>query len=249
MKRQITAAEYHAINANSASLLKAARKGAPHLRRYLEGTQTFGPAVALGTAAHSMILTPADFADEIAVAPDVNRRTKAGREEYAAWLETVGDRTVITEEQHEAARRIAEAVAAHPLASELLADAETEITYVWDGCKARIDAVNGSTLIDLKTTRDASPGKYRRAIFDRDIHLQLAWYADALAVHGVEVDRYVVIAVDNAEPYGVAVYELDEHAISIGRRAYQAALDTLDADPSVGYSAHPIAVEVPPWIR
>ena len=87
MKRQITAAEYHAINANSASLLKAARKGAPHLRRYLEGTQTFGPAVALGTAAHPMLLTPADFYDEIAVAPDVNRRTKAGREEYAAWLE------------------------------------------------------------------------------------------------------------------------------------------------------------------
>ena len=249
MKRQITAAEYHAINANSASLLKAARKGAPHLRRYLEGTQTFGPAVALGTAAHSMILTPADFDAEIAVAPDVNRRTKEGKAAHAAWLETVGDRTVITAEQHESARRIAKAVAAHPLASDLLSDCETELSLVWDGCKVRIDALKGSTLIDLKTTRDASPATFSRAIFNRDIHLQLAWYADALAEVGRTVDRYIVIAADNADPYGVAVYELDEHAIELGRRAYCEALSMLADNPANGYAATAIPVEVPRWIK
>lgn len=246
---KMTAAEYHALDAISASLLKAARKGAPHLARYRSGEQTFGPAVALGTAAHSMILTPADFDAEIAVAPDVNRRTKEGKAAHAAWLETVGDRTVITAEQHEAARRIAEAVAAHPLASDLLSDCETEVTLVWDGCKARIDAIKGSTLIDLKTTRDASPATFSRAIFNRDIHLQLAWYADALAEVGRTVDRYVVIAVDNVDPYGVAVYELDEHAIELGRRAYCDALAMLDHNPANGYAATAIPVEVPRWIK
>lgn len=253
MRLNLTAAEYHARPETSASLLKQVHKGAPRVRQYLGGRVTFGPSVALGTAGHALTLDPASFDAECAVAPDVNRRTKAGREEWEAFQASAGGRAVITSAQYEAAQRIAEAVHLHPLASQLLDGADREVSFVWDGRKARIDAINVERrcVIDLKTTADASPAEYVRKAWRYGVPLQLAWYADACAAHGIEIDEAWIIAVDNADPYGVACYRLDEHALSIGRRQYLDALDALEtlAAPSAGYSAEPIEMEIPAWIR
>jgi exodeoxyribonuclease VIII len=249
MKLQMTAAEYHGRPEISASMLKAARKGAPHLRAFLDGTNKVGPAAALGTAAHSMLLTPRDFDAEIAVSPDVDRRTKAGKAAHAEFAETVGNRTVITPDQHETAAIIANAVKNHAAAAALLAGAECETTFIWEGNKARIDAVNGSTLIDLKTTRDASPDAYIPAIFRYGVHLQLAWYRRALEYHGTRVDRCVIIAAENAEPFGVAVYEMDAETMQLGEAAVDHALAQLNANAANGYAAAPIVVTPPRWVK
>jgi len=251
MKMQMTAAEYHGRPEISASMLKAARKGAPHLRAFLDGTNKVGPSAALGTAAHAMLLTPRDFDAEIAVAPDVDRRTKAGKAAHAEFAETVGNRTVITPDQHETAAIIANAVKNHFEASTLLIGAECETTFIWEGNKARIDAFNvsTSTLIDFKTTRDASPDAYIPAIFRYGVHLQLAWYRRALRYHGEHVDRCIIIAAENAEPFGVAIYEMDKETMRLGDEAVDHALAQLNANAADGYGAALIFVTPPRWVK
>jgi exodeoxyribonuclease VIII len=244
-----TAAIYQKHKAVSASLLKRVRKGAPHYH----APTSVGDAAHLGTAAHALTLDAGEFDREVAVQPEINRRTKEGRAQYAEWLESVGDRAVITQKQHDTARRMRDAVLAHPYAGPLLLGARTEISMAWnaDGQdrKARVDAVCGDVLVDLKTTRDAGPA-YARGIFRYDVHMQLAWYADALALHEMPTNYWMIVAVDSVEPHGVAVYQLPPLALDKGREAYQSALEKLRAmgPREHGYGAEPIMVEVPKWI-
>ena len=241
-----TSAQYHAHDAISASLLKRLRQGAPHYH----DPRPVGDSAHKGTAGHALILDPEQFNNEVVILPDINRRTKAGREEYAQFVEAAGDRAVITQAQFDDARRMRDAVLDHPYAGPLLLSARTEISMTWGDRKARVDAVAGDVLVDLKTTRDAGPA-YARSIFRYDVHLQLAWYADALALHDIPTRHWMIVAVDNVAPFGVAVYQLPPAAIDAGRAAYEGALELLRTmgPREDGYGPDPIMVEVPTWIK
>ena len=50
------------------------------------------PALLEGRLQHTVFGEVHKLEEEFAVEPNVDRRTKAGKEEYAAWLDTLGDR-------------------------------------------------------------------------------------------------------------------------------------------------------------
>ena len=87
----------------------------------------------------------------------------------------------MTKEQFEEGRRLRDAVYNSEPSMELLqalTEAEKKITWTNDGLSfvGYVDGYSPEFILDLKTTRDASPEKFQRDIFNMQYHVQLAMY-------------------------------------------------------------------------
>jgi len=248
---------YHAIEAFSASGAKQLLRSVAHYVASREEPREPTANMLLGTAAHRLVLEP-ERAGDVVAAPDVDRRTKAGKEAYEAFVQSSVGKLVLPVADYDRAQRVAEAVRQHPIAWQLFTGAQTEITSLWhrDGvrCKARIDAVSGSTIVDLKTTIDASPEGVAKAIASFSYHVQEAHYRDALEAQGMFAERFVFVFCETSAPFNVLVAELDEHALGIGRAQIKKAFEryaalTLGEIPreQMGYEPIVHRVSLPRW--
>jgi hypothetical protein len=216
-------ADYHADPAVSASHLHAIARSPYHYwSRYLDPKRSpVEPTAAmrLGSLVHCAVLEPDELSARYTIAPD--RRTKAGKEQAermaAAGIEAV------TQSDMTLALSMAASVRVHPAAAALLAQGKAEQSFWWDDsatglrCKCRPDWYYGTTVVDLKTTTDASPSGFARSIATFRYHMQASHYLTGL--HGAE--RFVFIAVEKTAPYAVAVYELDAAALAAGNELRQ----------------------------
>lgn len=221
--RGMRAEDYHAVRAASSSRLKEILRSPAHLRWMDENGKT-ATALAIGEAFHSLVLEPQKFEEEFAVAPDVDRRTKEGKAMWQHFADLNIGRVVISNDDWNMIRGMADAVNRHSTASDLLGNRnDTELSMFWDRagirCKARIDAISSSSkcIIDLKSTQDASRDAFARSIATYRYHLQAAWYIDAARRANFDVETIVFIAVEKAQPHGVACYTLEADAIDQGR--------------------------------
>ena len=82
----MTNKEYRQDPGISRSDLFEMRKSPLHFQYQMTHPKEDTPALLFGRALHKMILEPGDFESEFAVCPTVNRRTKAGQEQYAAFM-------------------------------------------------------------------------------------------------------------------------------------------------------------------
>ena len=185
------------------------------------------PAMLLGSITHMAILQPEIFDDHFIFAPDINKRTKAGKEEWAEFEAANADKRVITSDQYDYAFAMQKAVAAHPMASELLKEGKAEQSCFWNDertgkeCKARIDWLTGGNVIaDLKTAASAHPFAFSRSCHDFKYHWQDAWYT-----RGAQADDFYFIVVEKDAPHVVEVYRLTDEAKELGRIQIDAALD------------------------
>lgn len=235
----MTAEEYHARPEVSNSMLNHLRKSPAHLRHYLDNPPSPTPAMIVGTATHSAVLEPDLFSAEWGRLPELDFRTKAGKEAKAELAEKYSPDRILKADTYDNVIAIRDAVLAHPLASELLEGASTEVSRFWTHpsgveCKARVDAVPTGDysryLVDLKTTQDAgkafnrsvhSFGYYRGAShylssFETSEFMEMdSEFSDMRITE--ERDRFIFIAVESSPPHGVAVYELDYDAIELGQ--------------------------------
>lgn len=192
-------------------------------------------AMTMGSCVHLMLLEP-NRAGEIAVRPKVDRRTKAGKEAYAAWYEEFGAADLILdEEQYGHATRAVEAVREHPLAAQLLAQAHSYEASMFAkdeetglALRGRADVIlkNGS-IVDLKTTRDATPRGFRSSMYKFRYDVQAAYYVDLAKRCGYDTERFFFIAVEPNPPYPVAVYWTSPYTLEQGKVQYRENLDLL----------------------
>ena len=183
----------------------------------------------IGSAAHTLILEPDTFADRYIIAPDnLDRRTKVGRAQ-AEELEQSG-KTVLTADQAHDVFGMAQSVRNHPVAGDLLSGgiAEVSVNAMFGDVevRGRPDYWKGPSLVDLKTTRDASRFEFLRSIRTYRYHVQNAFYLDLMEANNQLVLDFTFVAVEKTYPYAVAVYELDAESIQKGREAYQRDLNT-----------------------
>jgi hypothetical protein len=242
------------------STLKAFAKGAAHVKHQIANGTVETEAMRLGTLFHLLVLEPHRQADGVAVAPKVNKRTKAGREEMAEWEKSASEKLVVTEDQLAAALRMRDAVMTHPAAGPLLNSLiNREIDCFWKDpflrvdCKAKIDGVTPTALVDLKTTIDATPSGFSRAIFNHCYHTQAAWY-----MHGVHAAKiaspteFFFVAVEKTEPFEVGVYRVGREALEIGMVQVNGWLnDYYERNKRNDWVSFPsiVDVEVPAWMR
>jgi exodeoxyribonuclease VIII len=147
---------------------------------------------------------------------------------------------------------MAGSVRSHQAAAALLRDGKAEQSFWWDDtptglrCKCRPDWYTGNTIVDLKTTTDASPKGFARSVAQWRYHVQQNHY-----LAGTFADRFVFIAVEKTYPYAVGVYELDETAALHGEAERRNNLQTI-ADcraiaewPGYGNTIQPLSL--PNW--
>lgn len=196
----------------SSSALKAFAKSPNHYLEYVNGKAPSSPAMDLGSAIHCMVLETNQFFKRYTRAPLVDRRTKKGRDEYAAFLKETDGLTVLTDEQMEVVQACAQAIEEHPAAKELLqqcTDFEKEIRNELSGVPfvGYADALCLDFIIDLKTCSDASHESFQRQAYNLMYHEQAAAYQDML-----QIFRFYWICVETKPPYNVSVFMQGEDA-------------------------------------
>ena len=214
---------YHSNEAISHSKLKTFRKR-PLLfkKRYID--KLLAPensaAFTLGSALHCSVLEPNEYAIRYVIAPDVDRRTKAGKEEWAAFQAENAGKEVVSREDAELVKRMAEACRSHRLAADLMSEGEAEVTWrvQMDGLtlQARTDWVNtkGGYILDVKTTEYLSD--FARMAVNFGYHRQAAFYTTLLAKLGhTNVDFYFLV-VEKKEPYGTVLFKADADFLAKG---------------------------------
>jgi hypothetical protein len=192
----------------------------------------------------------------------MDRRTKAGKESYAAFEAAAAGKTVITADDAEVVMAMGRSIMRHPGAAMLLGlPGKAETTHMWTDanygveCKCRPDWLtdDGSIMVDLKTTRDASPRGFMRSIADYRYHVQAGWYLNGVEqATGKRPDQFIFICVESTAPYAVAVYAADEVMTD---RGYEQAMKDLGklavcraADNWPSYSDQIETISLPGWM-
>ena len=250
----LNAEEYHADrSAVSKSWLDRIDRSPAHLKAYLDGYRPDTPAMLLGRLVHVAVLEPDLLADLFVRPPEgINRRTNAGRAEYAEWQESVAGRTLVSIDQWIQALAIRDSVQQNRAAKALLTTGDPEQTVVWKNletgelCKARADWLRENVIVDVKTTQDARPAAFAKSIANYRYDVQTSHYSE-----GFDLDRFVFIAVEKEPPYACAVYAADEIIRARGKRARDRNLQTY-AECRVtgtwpGYEEVIHTIELPRW--
>jgi exodeoxyribonuclease VIII len=205
-------------------------------------------AMKLGSLTHCAVLEPDELSSRYGIC--LPRNTKAGKE-MAAEMEAAGIEAVTASEMEQAIA-MAGSVRSHQAAAALLRDGKAEQSFWWDDtptglrCKCRPDWYTGNTIVDLKTTTDASPKGFARSVAQWRYAIQQNHY-----LAGTFAERFVFIAVEKTYPYAVGVYELDEAAALYGETERRNNLQTI-ADcraisewPGYGNTIQPLGL--PAW--
>lgn len=260
--------DYHAGPGVSSTMIRQiTRPGGPARLHYEMATpQVDTAAFVVGKAAHSLVL---GAVAPVACAPKVDRRTKAGKAAYAEFeAGLTGDTIVLKPADYDTVMGMAEAVLANPDARALLeTEGKPEQSVYWYDdatgllCKARPDYLptpdSGDVFefVDYKTTTDASPHGFQRALAQYGYDQAAAWYAEGLREAGYhDRARMVFIAQEKTPPFLVAVYPFDHttlldsdgtpllHQVNhAGLKAYQRCLQR---DEWPGYDTTNIALPV-----
>lgn len=223
---------YYENPALSHSRLKEIRKSPGHFRWALENPSPSTDAMNLGSLVHAMVLEPHTVESCFVKAPKIDRRTKAGKEEYALFQSQAMDKMCVPASDWDTSVLMAESVKSHPVASKVLDDAVAygmvEKEYYWEDRvggysfdrKAKVDGLcrdahygMNSPLVDLKTTTDASPFAFKRSVTKYSYGTQMAYYRDAVRSGGVDPCGAIIIAVDKKAPFTTAVYRLSYEAL------------------------------------
>jgi hypothetical protein len=228
-------------------------------------------AFKIGRLAHLAVLEPELFNDTVVVAPECDRRTKEGKAIWAAFTDDLANagKDVLKQQEYTQVRAIQASVARHPAANLLLSGKgpTRELSVYWNEhvepsvkypmldkdvlCRCRPDLLippksvgnGGGIVVDLKTTRDASPNGFKKSVRMFRYDVQAAWYLDGVnqgfAKGEPMFSTFLFIAVEKEPPYGVAVYQLDEADIISGREKARSDLATYAHATSTGvYDAY-----------
>lgn len=184
-------------------------------------------AMILGDATHRLILEPDEFNKEFIVTPNVDRRTKAGKEAYAEFEKNSADKTILTHEVYADAKAMSEMVLGMKQTGAFLRDGKAEQSYFSElegvKVKCRPDFYNEKLglIIDLKTIgKDAIVKNFESTLANFNYHMQVAFYSDILRSLGKAVNEFLFIVVESKRPHYVGFYRLDEFSINEGRQRY-----------------------------
>ena len=260
LHRDIPKVIYHALDLVSSHRLGLLKRSPAHLKWSLENPEPQTPAMKLGEAVHTAVLEYSKFENLYVKAPEVDRRTKAGKECWDLFVSEQGDKVVLDSDSYTQVLEMSAAIARHETAANLLNHCiDIELTAIWNDeltglkCKGLIDSYAPSldNVNDLKTTSDASPREFERSIFRYGYHRQAAFYLDGMKALGENVEHYTIIAVENKAPYAVAVYRLRDEVIDLGRRENEKLLNLYERCQRSGeWPAYPLEVldiGIPAW--
>ena len=249
--KKISNAEYHALDYVSKSHLDEVNKSAFHYwDRYINPDRVIPEPtkqMLLGSAMHTMVLEPELFEKEYLVesanapkrptAAQLNAKKPSTQtlDAIAYWKkfdEKANGKNLISIDDYERLTIMRKRIFDHPAASTILnMSGVTEQSYQWKDsqtgeiCKSRPDfhTDDGTLIVDLKTTSDASELGFQKSVHNFRYHVQAGFYLRSIE----EAQQFVFIAVESKPPYLVAVYNASTDMINAGNRVADKNLATL----------------------
>jgi exodeoxyribonuclease VIII len=229
---------------------------------YLSRPKDSTPAMEFGKAFHMALLQPKLFSDTYIIAPDVNRRTKAGKDMWEEFIANLkDDAKTVTIEEYNRIQMMIESVMNNSSAADLIANlVESEKMIEWTDEETNVpmrgilDGIGRDYIIDIKTCHDAEPTKFQRDAINMAYHRQAAIYVDSQP----RPMSYYLIAIEKDEPFGVSVHEMTAELLNAGRFNYRHLLNEYkgwveDGCASAGYEFWDFTgihqFEAPSWIR
>jgi len=191
-----------------------------------------GAALELGSAVHKLVLEPDTFNDDFVIedfeGAELNKNSKAYKEAKEVWLDSVGERIVLSLDLFDQVTKMARNVKA--IAGGLLQNGVAEYAFFAElddipvKCKADYYREDIGVVIDLKTTKSIKD--FKKSVLEYGYGTQSAFYTDVIEATGRKAERFVFILVETAKPYMVSVQEMQIESIEEGRAIYSERLQS-----------------------
>lgn len=236
---KMTDAAYFAAPGVNKSTLWELRKSPAHYKHLLDNPKPDTKAFLLGRAIHCAILTPDDFDGAFVVAPNIDRRSNAGKAAYAEFEKSAAGRDILAKEESEMIWSIADSVHNDPDAEFLLDHCSTEVCEFWTDpmtgirCKCKIDAVkhdgDHATIVDIKSCDNATPKAFMRNALDYGYDVQAAHYIRGYKEKHPQIKEvdWFFIAIEKKPPYACCIYKVGQDFIDRGEMQLTWLLDKL----------------------
>lgn len=208
-----------------------------HFRQMMDTPRRETPSLAFGIAVHKYILEPVTFYDEFQSTPKVDRRTKDGKQVWAAFMDLCEkeNKSPIDDADLATIKEMSDAVWNHPLAKQLLQNATVESEWQWtdpvtgEKLKCKCDIIttyNGKKyVVDYKTTDSCENGHFERSARKYGYQFQAGFYTTGVSMNTGEDYGFAFIAQEKKAPYAVRVYICSDMFVENGKAIYRNLLD------------------------
>lgn len=197
---------------------------------YLEHPEPPTKALAFGSLFHAMVLEPETVERDFAVAPNVDRRTKFGKDMFAKFEKDSYGKIAVAQDMVDLAVEMRDAVAKHELASKLLRG-QHEVAFSWkdditgEMVKCKVDVFrefeDKVRIVDLKSTENAETEAFTKAAINMGYDMQAAMYSKIVEqCTGKRVD-FIFLAVEKKPPYAINILEADGPLMVYGYDKYR----------------------------
>jgi exodeoxyribonuclease VIII len=200
----------------SFSSIKEFAKSPRHYLDYISKERTPPTdAMKLGSMVHCMILTPNLFNEQFAVAPDINKRTNAGKEEWIQFANLHAGKTIVNNEDYEHARKLVDGV----MCNDEIYDTVMSCTNFEREWRSEIhglpyrgffDGESDDYILEIKTVADGHPKAVMSDFIRRKYHLQSGLY------NLVSGKKILYLIVETSSPYLSYLAYADDRYNEIG---------------------------------
>lgn len=233
--------------------------------RYVGKTigDTETPARRLGKMLHCAVFEPGRWVREYAAAPKFDKRTNAGKADWARWQADHPDVTAVDPFDKAQVDGMAAALAANPHSRRMLVELEgkAELSLMWKddasglACRCRLDRllVGLSSIVDLKSARFVTPDDLKRQAYGYGYHRKAAFYTEAhRQVYGENPEAFWFCSVHSAAPYEVCVWQWGAAAEAVGWSECRNAMDSIaraydSGDWRAPWELEVVEFELPKW--
>jgi hypothetical protein len=255
----LTADEYLAAAGVSNTMLGKIDQSPAHLQSYLHEPHEVTRAMEIGTFFHELTLLD-NAPKNIAIrppGPEGDFRKSEGK----AWrkAQEAEGKTILTQDEYDSIYGMRDSIMRNPKLRYAIETGAREFSlfapFNLGGSvmrKGRIDLVTtAASLLDFKTTTDASLSAFSKTIANMGYHRQAAYYLDLAKENGLPHTEFVFVAVEKVKPYAVGIYYLDQESIGIGRKRYiellQLFIECQSKNEWPAYSPEPQPISLPMW--
>lgn len=245
--------DYHNHKSISKSGLDLIAKSPAH---FIKNERKESPAFKKGTLIHCAILEPDYLLSRYhPVNLRYDLRTKKGKALLEEETQLANGKIIVYPDEWNIAIRVRDEIHRHKVTKHLFDGGESEISVFSRlndvDVRCRPDYINGSVVVDLKSTIEAK-NKFKQSVVKLRYFVQDPFYSDILSNEGIGVSNFLFVAIEKTEPFGIAIYELDDDAVSYGRREYTKDLDIykrcLDSGIWPGYEESIQTLSLPSYL-
>lgn len=222
----MTEKEYRTHPAISRSELFKIKESPEKFKYHKENPEDPTPSLVFGQLFHAMVLQPETVWNEFIVSPNIDRRTKAGKEAYAEFEQSSQGKTVVTADMLQLATEMCNALMNNNDVRKLL-EGKKESEFFWfdeltgEECKCRTDILTQvgdlNIIVDLKTAESAATENFTRDAVKYGYDFQSAMYKTGVEINTGKKYLFVFIVIEKKPPYAINILQADELFV---RRGY-----------------------------